>query len=134
MLLWCKNQFSFLLTRLLFFLISHDYLVWWCVHHKIHVIIFCSSWVETIEIDWESQWCHFINRWHVQNHGLYHFRPTNFKDFLRTNYSFLLNYGDIYDFSFLSFITFCDNMTAYDLKLHLRYRNRIWNKESKQIK
>ena len=53
-----------------------------------------------------------------------------FKDFLRTNYSFLWNYGDIYDFYFLSLITFRDNTTEYDLKLHLRYRNRIWNKET----
>ena len=83
----------------------------------------------------------------ILNHRSYKFGQTNFNDFSRTNYSFqwlrLIQWISIfyplfelwshlpflllqpYHFPWQHFTT-----TGYDLKLHLRYRNSIWNKKT----
>ena len=64
----------------------------------------------------------------ILNHHSYKFGQTNFNDFyllfeLRSHLPFLLLQP--YNFPWQHFAT-----TEYDLKLHLRYRNSIWNTET----
>ena len=96
MLLWWKNQFSFLFTRLLFFGFLKQVLfiltMIICfesvsIIKYIHVIILFqlsgnnrnSSRVTVMSFHQQIK-----NFWHVQNHGSYNFSPPNFKDALRT--------------------------------------------------
>ena len=83
----------------------------------------------------------------ILNHRSYKFGQTNFNDFSRTNYSFqwlrLIQQISIFNplfelWSHLPFLLLQPYhfqwrqfaVTGYDLKLHLRYRNSIWNKET----
>ena len=125
MLLWWKNQFSFLFTRLLFFGFLKQVLfiltMIICfesvsIIKYIHVIILfqlSGNNRNSLRVTVMSFHQQIKNFWHVQNHGSYNFSPTNFKDALRTNYSFLLHYRVIYHFYFFSLTTFCDNTTGY---------------------
>ena len=83
----------------------------------------------------------------ILNHRSYKFGQTNFNGFSRANYSFqwlwLIQYIRIFYplfelWSHLSFLLLQPyhfpwqhfTTTGYDLKLHLRYRNSIWNKKT----